>query len=142
MSRLLFLALYTLLAVGCRPPPHAVVTIVSFDARGRAGKRCHNQCQSTWHACAAECRGPSTSVVIGVGPIAVGHHSSPATCRSECWAYRNDCLRGCPGVQERSTRVRVCPHGPGYCEEPDPASPVLDLPLYCRGPDGHLRPCE
>ena len=130
------------LGAGCRPMPYAVATIVSFTARDAEGKQCYRQCQEGWHGCAAQCRGPSTSVVIGVGPIAVGSHRSPATCRRECRAYRTDCLRGCPGIEERSLDVRYCPDEAGQCEEPDPSSPKLDLPLYCRGPDGRLHPCE
>jgi hypothetical protein len=130
------------LTMGCRPVPYAVATIVSFKARDADGTQCYQRCQEGWHACAAECHGPSTSVVIGVGPIAVGSHRSPASCRHHCRGYRTDCLRGCPGVQEQAVDVRYCPDGPGRCEEPDPHSPKLALPLYCHGPDGQLRPCR
>lgn len=142
MRRSLWAVLGVALAVGCRPTPYTVASIVSYKARDDAGEHCYRQCQSSWHGCAGGCGGPSTSVVIGVGPIAVGQHRSPATCREDCRAQRDDCLAGCPGVEQRVRRVRYCPEGPGYCEEPDPASPTLKLPLYCRGPDGRLLPCE
>jgi hypothetical protein len=129
------------LCLGCRPAPFAVATVVSWRPTKAEGRRCYHGCQSDWHACAASCGGGSTTVVVGVGPVAFGQTRSSAGCRHHCRHARTDCLRSCEGLEERVTEVRFCPHGPGHCEEPDPRSPKLQLPLYCRDRDGRLHPC-
>lgn len=130
------------LGLGCRPRPFAVATIISYNPTKPEGRRCYHHCQSSWHHCAASCGSSSTSVVIGVGPVAFGSSSSPEGCRHHCGRARTDCLRGCDGLEEVVTQVRFCPDSPSACEEPDPRSPKLQLPLYCQGADGQLHPCE
>jgi hypothetical protein len=125
--------------LGCRPTPYAVTTIVKWKTRSDDGRRCYHRCQSGWHHCASGCGG-STSVVIGLGPVAVGGTSGGPACRKHCRVARVECFRGCPDVEEKVLTVRWCPDGDGHCEEHDPASPKLALPLYCRI-KGRLVPC-